>query len=270
MLQHLRKMSLIILVGVLVMAVILAGCSGEETAYDKVMDRGKLIVGTSADYPPFEFVNDAGEFDGFDMEIIKEIADRMDLDIEIRDMGFDTLIATVQQGRVDCLIASMSATPERREQVDYTDIYYSSGHGFLMKVGSDVQLSAPEEMADYKVGVQTGTSHEKWLMDNLVDEGEMSDDDVLRYEKADQGIMDVIAERIDIFIADGPVARDYAKEMPEVEVRFEYDLNPVYGGTRIMVAKGEHELRDALNDVLAELKEEGFIEALEEKWIYSD
>lgn len=227
-------------------------------------------MGTSADYPPFEFVNEDGEFDGLDMELIKEIARRMDLEVEIRDMGFDTLIAAVQQGRVDCLIASMSATPERREQVDYTDVYHSSGHGFLMKVGSGVQLMAPEDMANYKVGVQTGTTHEKWIMDNLTDAGKMPEDNVFRYEKADQGILDVAAGRIDLFIADGPVAHDYAKEMADIEVGFEYDLNPEFGGARILVAKGEHALRDALNEVLSELRDEGFLDYLQQKWIYGD
>ncbi|MBN1260846.1 MAG: transporter substrate-binding domain-containing protein, partial [Anaerolineae bacterium] len=84
----------------------------EENEWTAIQGAGKLVVGTSADYPPFEFINENDEFDGFDMALIREVGNRLGIEIEIQDIAFDGLIAALKAGQIDAIIAAMSATPE--------------------------------------------------------------------------------------------------------------------------------------------------------------
>lgn len=255
-------------IAVLLIVVLLAvsGCNSKANSMEDIKERGKLIVGTSADFPPYEFYED-GEYTGFDMELIKEIAKRMDLEVEIQDMSFDTLIATLKQGKVDVLLASMSASPERREQADFSEIYYKSLHGFVTKEGSDVHFNNAEDLKNYKVGIQTGTAHEKWVVDNLVNKDLMPEENLLRYEKAEVGMLDVANGSIDVYVVDLPVAKANVAKNKKLKIAYEYDINPVHGGIRIAVKKGQNELLNELDKYILELQEEGFIEELEEKWL---
>lgn len=259
---HRQMLRLLFCVLALALLAGVAGC-GKENDLSVIKERGTLVVGTSADYPPMEYVVD-GEFEGFDMDLIREVGERMGVKVEIQDMAFDTLIAALKQGKVDVLIAAMSATPERLEQADFSDVYHRSMHGFLVKTGSGVQLDDGPDVAAYKTGVQTGTSHEKWIM-GLVEEGLMEENNIYRYEKADIAILDVAAGRLDIFIADLPVAKAFDKKMDDVEIALEYNVNPTHGGNRIAVRKGSTELAEELNRILHELDEEGFLEQLAEE-----
>jgi len=130
---------------VLFMAAFMVTAWGSQSeVYKEIRDRGTLIVGTSADYAPWEYVDENGEFAGYDIELIREIGARMDLEVEIQDMGFDTLISAVKQGKIDVVIAAMSITEKRKEQVDFTDGYYDGAHGFIVAADSGITLTAPE------------------------------------------------------------------------------------------------------------------------------
>jgi len=259
-----RSPTTVLFVLLVVAALVTSACSGGSEVYKEIKERGTLIVGTSADYAPWEYVDEAGDFAGYDIELIREIGERMDLEVEIQDMGFDTLISALKQGKIDVVIAAMSITEKRLEQVDFTDGYYDGAHGFIVKSGSGISLSKPEELADYTVGVQTGTTHEEWIITNLVDEGEMSEDQISRYEKADQGALDVKNGRIDVFIADLPAAKGFVESMSDLEIALEYDLTPGEPQA-IAVPKGADDLCTEINKVLEELKGEGFLDGLQEK-----
>lgn len=231
-----------------------------------IQARGKLIVGTSADYPPHEYVEN-GEFVGFDMDIIKEVGKRLNLEVEIIDMGFDTLIAALKQGKIDCIISCMSASPERREQVDFTEIYWRGTHTFLIKTGSDVVLNDPLDTANYTIGVQSGTSHDMWITDNLLNAGLTTEDKIFRFEKTDMGILDLNSGRIDIFFTETPTSKAYLRNNPDLQAALEFDANPVYGGSRIGVQKGQGELLNHLNDTLLAMMDEGVVAGMEDTWL---
>lgn len=101
------KKSLIFLVLVVLTAALIAGCAGQkaESVLDKIKTSGKVVVGTSADYAPYEFVDDAGKITGFDVELMEEIAKRMGVELVWTDMPFDSLIAAVQEGKIDMSIS---------------------------------------------------------------------------------------------------------------------------------------------------------------------
>ena len=241
-------------IAVSLMAVIIlatAGCqSGDET----------LVVGTSADYEPFEYVGEDGEFTGFDIELMEEIADRMGRELEWQDIAFDGLIGALQTDKIDAIIAAMSATPEREEQVDFTDPYFIGADAIIVAEGSDISISKNEDMAGHTVGVQSGTIQEEWIAENI--EAEVS-----RYERAEQAIMDLQAGRIDV------VAMDYYAAQSFIDQGgIELALQTEFSGEHMAVAvkEGNTELREEFDQIIDELQAEGFIEDLAMKYLVEE
>jgi polar amino acid transport system substrate-binding protein len=229
-----------------------------------IEERGTLIVGTSADYPPFEAVDEAGNFVGFDIDLIREIGNRMGLDVEIKDMAFDVLIASVQEGKIDAAIAAIQYTPERDEAVDFSVPYNYIFDSFLVAAGSDIVIEQAADIAPYMVGVQTGTTHESWVLKNLVEPGLMSDDQLFRYERTEQGALDLEAGRIDVLFINADPARELAETM-DVEVALT-TRETVQGGQSIAIPSGELGMKAALDEVITQMHEEGFIKELLAKW----
>ena len=227
-------------------------------------ERGTIIVGTSADYPPYESVDEAGEFVGFDMDLIREVGTRMGLEVQISDMAFDALIAALQENKVDAVIAAMQYSPERDEQVDFSIPYHYQKDAFLVNQGSEIKMSTPMDAAGYNIGVQTGTLQEQWALDNLVAQGLLSEDQLFRYERVDQGALDVAAGRIDMLF----INADPAKELGE-KMGLELALvtsDTVVGGQSVAIPEGETGFKAELDRIITELQNEGVIEQLQVKW----
>ncbi len=222
------------------------------------------VIGTSADYPPFESVDEDGEFVGFDMDLIREIGARLDREVEIQDMDFGALIAALERGRIDAVIASMSPTPERRERVDFTDAYYQSRQGILVHPDTDVEINSLEDFMQYEFAVQTGTTMDDWAT-NRVEEGLIEDGQIRRYGDVTVAAMDLRNRRVEAFMLDLAVAYSLAADLGldvAVEVQIEEAGNP-----GILLPKGSDEELEKINAVLAELREEGFIDELIDTWL---
>jgi polar amino acid transport system substrate-binding protein len=259
--KHATKIFMIMLVA----ALVLAACAPKAPAnkLEDIKAKGKMIVGTSADYPPFEFKDAQDNFTGFDMDLIREIGKRMGVEVEIQDMAFDSLIAAIEQGKVDVVIAAMAPTEERLQKVDFSDTYHIQKNSFLAKVGSTISFTDPLEAAKYKIGIQTGTTLDDWVTKNLVDAGKMSADNVFRYERADQSILDLQAGRIDIVLTDAGPAKEYAKN-GQAQIVLTAKLFET--GENIAITKGETELKAEIDKVLQQLISEGFIDKLAAKY----
>jgi polar amino acid transport system substrate-binding protein len=241
-----RWMSILVLM--LVAIVAMAGCQPDD---------GKLVVGTSADYEPFEYIDEDGNYAGFDIELMEEVAARLDMELEWQDIAFDGLIGALQSDKIDAIIAAMSATPEREEQVDFTAPYFIGADAIIVAEDSDITINRNEDMAGYTVGVQSGTIQEEWIDSNI-------DAEVARYERAEQAIMDLLSGRIDI------VAMDYYAATSFIEQGgIELALKTEFAGEHMAVAvkEGNTELRDKIDAVIAELQAEGFIEDLALKYL---
>ncbi len=250
-------LSLILIVALVVTS--LAGCKPKpKNDLDRIMESKKIVVGTSADYPPFEFVNESGKFDGFDIKVMEEIAKRMGVTIEWQDIAFDGLIGALQAGKIDAIIAAMSATEEREKQVDFTKNYFLGGDAILVVEGSSISISKPEDMAGYKIGVQRGTVHESWVQENLPNA------QVSSYERAEQAIMDLKSGRIDV------VAMDYYASLAFIEqggIRLALKTDIAGAHMAIAVREGSTELRDKFNEIISQLQSEGVIEQLATEYL---
>jgi polar amino acid transport system substrate-binding protein len=222
-----------------------------------------MIVGTTADYPPFDYYNNDFELDGFDMALIREIGQRLGVAVEIRDMAFDGLGGALLLEQIDVAIAALSITPERQAVVDFTNVYYVGEDAILTSVEAQVVVNNVEDMGGNRVGVQRGTVYEEWVQTNLVDTGLVPTSDLLVYGDIDQAVRDLVDERVDLVVLDYLPAEAFVRQ----------------GGVKIVgrglnrqrfamaVRKGASSLQAEFNRTLVELHNEGKIAELVERYL---
>ena len=260
------KKSLIFLVLVVLTAALIAGCAGQkaESVLDKIKTSGKVVVGTSADYAPYEFVDDAGKITGFDVELMEEIAKRMGVELVWTDMPFDSLIAAVQEGKIDMSISCFNYSEERDAQVDFSDAYYTSEDAFLVTEAFTGTITDPLQVAQYKIGVQSGTVQDDWVTTELIDAGLMPESNLSRYERVDQAALDLQSGRIDVLVADSVPAKAIIQQTGGLKIIYEGLLYT--GPINIVLPEGDTALREEINKIIKELQGEGFIDALAVKY----
>lgn len=225
---------------VLIVGLSLGGCVEEEN---------KIIVGTSADFPPFEYISEDGAFVGFDVEMVTKILEDAGYTVEVKDISFDSLIPSLENGKIDVIAAAMTITDEREEQIDFSNPYYEADQSVLTKVGDNLNLNTRQDLQNYTVGAQTGTTGAAWIEENLVDNGNMNEDDFKRYETYTLAVLDLVNENIDAIVLDKPVAESYVKNQ-NVEIVMIIITEESYG---LGVKQGNTELLEKINSNLATL-----------------
>ena len=226
-----------------------AGCGSTETpaptgspdanASATPQDENVLVMGTNAEFPPFEYVTDKGivdKFSGIDVAIAKEIADSMGKTLKVENMDFDSLIIALSTGKVDFVAAGMTIKPDRQESVDFSDTYYSAKQVMIVKEGSTIQSSA--DLKDKKIGVVLGYTGDTAVTDDLGLSPE-------RYKKGADAVMDLV----NAFVEKNP-----GLAIVEDAAAFEQEEYA------IAVQKGDKELLEKINGVLKDLKDSGKIE----------
>ena len=147
----------------------LVGCSGggEKTKLEQIKDNGKLVVGTSAEFPPFEFhkvVDGKDSIKGFDIMLAEEFAKELGVKVEIKDMSFDGLIGALNADQVDIVLAGMSPTPEREKSVDFSELYYLSRNAVIVKDADIDKVKTEDDLKKLRVGVQAGSIQEEYVV----------------------------------------------------------------------------------------------------------
>lgn len=260
------KRSLFVISLLVVFSILLSACGGTSAAnhLEAIKEAGVIKVGTSADYPPFESVDANGNKVGFDIDLMTEIAKRLDVKLEWVDMPFDSLIAAVQEGKIDASISAFNYSEERDQTIDFSEAYYTSEDAFTVADGFAGTITNPEDVAAYKVGVQTGTTQDSWLTDNLVASGKLSEENLFRYDRVDQAMLDLQNGRIDVMMSDYIPAKALAEQLGGLNIVYQGVLSS--GPMNIVLPEGDAELQQAINDVIKQLQDEGFIDNLAVKY----
>ncbi|RLQ86593.1 transporter substrate-binding domain-containing protein [Planomicrobium sp. Y74] len=245
-------------IGLLTSAALLLGACGDDTSAD-TEEKKVLEMGTSAEFPPFESINAEGDFVGFDIDLAHYIADELGYELNITDMKFDGLIGALQNDRVDIVIAGMSATDSRRENVDFSTEYNHSGEMFVVPAGSDVK--SLEDLEGLTVGVQLGTIQEEGA--NKILEEENVNFELKALDDSGALIQELLSGRIEAAYMDKEVALGYL-EQQDLEA-FD-DPTTSSPGMAAAFPKGS-ELVDDVNEALAKAEESGFLKELQDKWL---
>lgn len=266
-----RKLTSLLLALMLVFAVVaLTGCGGEEPAAEEpaaeepaaeftTLTEGKIIVGSDTAYPPFENVVN-GETVGFDVDMVKAIGERIGYEVEFKTYKFDALIAGMQAGtEFDMIASAMTITDERKEAIDFSDPYINSNQSLAVAADSTIANVDGLKSGD-KVGVQSGTTGEKWAQDNLAPKGIT----VTPYDDILAAFNALSAADVTGVINDAPISQDVVKdEARKAKVVAEIETGEQYG---FAFNKENTGLRDAVNAALAEIKEDGTYVEIYKKW----
>lgn len=266
-----KKVSLLISC-VLLLSTMLVGCvkdkkvsaaveNAEIESYtiEGIKSKGKLVVGTSADYPPFEthaLKEGVDQIVGFDIELAKYIAKELGVELEIKDMDFDKLLGGLSAGMLDIVIAAMNPDPNRLEEANFTDIYYESKHLVIIHKDNAANFNSIDDLEGKVVGVQLGTTQEKFAktLDGV---------DILSLSSNPDLVMNLKSKKIDCAIMEEFVAKSFAKTNEDLMVIESISINSGSEGLAIAVKKGNYELTDRLNEIILDAKAKGLIE----KWL---
>lgn len=244
---------------VIMLLLALTACNAAPANHwEKMQKEGKIVIGTSADYPPFEYVDESGNFAGFDVDIMTEMASRLGLELEIVDMPFDSLIAAVKEGKIDVAVAAFNYSEERDQSVDFTEAYYYQENGFLVSTSFAGTIDQPEDAANYKLGVQTGAMADDWATTTLVEGGLMSAENLFRYERVDQAGLDVKNGRIDVLMADYYPLLTLDNQYDDLKIVYHGEV--AAGPMMMIIPDGDKETKAGLDAVIKAMLDDGFVD----------
>ena len=229
----------------------------EETTSSALAD-GKIVVASNVAYPPFEFAPRKGP-KGFDIDLMNEISDRMGLEVQYRDVQFDSLLRGLSSELFDAVISGMTITETRRQQVDFSDPYYNVQEALVVRAGSGIESTG--DLEEEVLGVQLGTMGQAEAGD-LLNAGDVRE--VRTFETIEEAYAALDNEAVGGVIYDLPAAQKKADESDgELELVEVIPTGEQYG---IALPK-ESPLIEPVNQALAEIKDDGTYEEIYKKWI---
>lgn len=221
---------------------------------------GKLLVGSDCDYPPYIQLTPAGDPEGFEYDLMVAVGKKMGLEVEyIAPQSFDTLIAQAAAGgKMDVAVSSFTITPERSEQIDFSDSYFEEGVDQAITVPADSAIASRADLAGKKVAAQSGTTGADWVKENL------SGSTLVPLTNITDAFAAMSAGSVDAAVNDLPTAERLIKDsFPGMKILESIATAEQYG---IVVSKDNPGLTEALNGALAAVKADGEYDAIYKKW----
>ena len=235
---------------------LLAGCGNSATTKESDSKEQKtLIVGTEPTFPPFEFTENDKDV-GFDIDLAQAVCDKLGYKMEIKNLGFDALIPALKSGQIDLIAAGMDSTPERKKQVNFTDVYFKSGYTIVVKK-DNTDITGYDNIAGKTVGAQVGSKAADYAREHGAN--------VKEFDTNSQGWLELEAGTCDAVSIDTAVAMYYLKQGGDAKLKLVGD--PITSrGVAMATSKDKPELRDKVNNALKELKADGTYAKLYKKW----
>lgn len=247
-----RLLALLAALALVLTAGFAVGCSDDDDDGDS--GGTAITVGSDIPYPPFE-QGKPPDYEGFDIDLMNEIADRAGLEVSYVDTAFDTIFTDLANGKFDAVISAATITPDRQKTVDFSDPYYEANQALVVAPGSDIASTA--DLAGATVAAQDGTTGEAYANDET-DAGSVSG-----FPQGPQVIQAVVNGQADAGILDEPVAQEALSNQGGFEIAETISTEELYG---IAFQKDDDSLQDDINSALQEIKDDGKLQELYEKW----
>ncbi|ABS23082.1 transporter substrate-binding domain-containing protein [Bacillus cytotoxicus] len=249
---------------ILILSMFSACSKGEEKEVGADKNKKVLIMGTSADYKPYEYVeaSKSDEIIGFDVDIAKYIGKELGYEVKVKDMDFGGLLASLSSGKVDFVMAGMTPTAERKENADFTDIYFVAKNMIVSK--KDSNIKSLQDLKGKKVGVQTGSIQEEKANEfkkqvDLKAEGR---------DRVPEIVQEIKAGRFDAAILEDTIAKHYLEKVKGLQ-GIEIQEAPEEVGAAIALPKNSDKTAE-FNKVIQKMKENGEMNKLVKKWFGSE
>ncbi len=218
---------------------------------ETIKSRGVLIVGTSADWPPFEYIDSKGNFAGIDMVIADRLAREIGVKLEVRDMKFGALIQALKAGQIDLILADLHHTAEREKEIDFSKGYYVAYDAAVVVLKSKAsQITSESSLVGKNIGVQQGTIQEEWAKEKLGDKA-----NIVSYDRVyPEMVMTLKRGDLDAIVVGDIIATVLATRDPELTVVLRIGS---LSGAAIGIPQGEEELKYIVNKVIEDLMSSG-------------
>ena len=227
-----------------------------ETVELDLVKEGTLVMGTNAEFPPFEYKEGTG-FAGIDVDLMRAIAEKMGLELEVEDMAFESL--TQSFGRIDVIAAGFTIDPTREATCDFSDTYFNATQTVILK--ADSTIATLEDLKGKKIGVQTGTTGDIYCTDDYGQEN------VKQFNNGPLAVAALVNGQIDCVVIDQEPAKNYVAANSGLKI-----LDTAYADEdyAIAIKKGNTELLDKVNGALKELQDDGTLQAIVDKYITAE
>ena len=222
------------------------------------VEAGKLTMATNATFPPYELTTDAGTIEGIDVDTAQAIAEKLGLELQIDDMDFDAALLSVQQGKADIAMAGITVTDERMAVMSFSDSYATGIQSVIVPEGSDI--ASVDDLAGKKIGTQRGTTGYLYCSDDF------GEDAVVAYDNGLTAVQALKNGQVDAVVIDNAPATEYVAANPGLVI---LDTSYAEEDYAIGMAKGSA-LEDAVNAALEELKADGTLQSIVDKYITAE
>ena len=223
------------------------------------VEAGKLTMATNATFPPYEMTTDAGTIEGIDVDTAQAIADKLGLELQIDDMDFDAALLSVQQGKADIAMAGITVTDERMAVMSFSDSYATGIQSVIVPEGSDI--ASVDDLAGKKIGTQRGTTGYLYCSDDF------GEDAVVAYDNGLTAVQALNNGQVDAVVIDNEPAKAYVESNPGLKI---LDTSYAEEDYAIGMAKGNTALLEAVNAALEELKADGTLQSIVDKYIKAE
>ncbi|GAA3017037.1 ABC transporter permease subunit [Tetragenococcus solitarius] len=233
----------------------------QDKRYEDIKKRGELVVGLSADYAPYEFhatVDGQDQIVGFDISIAQKIADDMGVDLHIEELGFDALLGALKTGKIDLIISGMSPTPERLQEVDFSDPYMNAQQRLVVRKEDQDKYTNIDQFEGVPVSVQKQTTQEE-LANN-----ELTGAKVTSLQKTSDVVMNLKNHKVDAAILEGPVAEAYVDENDDLALS-NLDFENGDKETAVALPKDAPRLSESINNSIQTINDEGLLEGYQKE-----
>ena len=219
----------------------------------------KLIIGTDATYPPFEYVDDKGQISGVDVEVGREIGKALGREVEFRNINFDGLITALRTGSIDLVISSLSINAERKQSIDFSEPYVKTGLSVLVSTNSTIQTADDLKAPGRKIVVRLGTTGESWAREYL------KDAKIIALDADVSCVMEVVNASVDAWIYDQvSIMNHHAKHPGKTRAILAPLREEVWA---VGLKKGNDELKTKVNEVIARMRSDGSFGKLAERYM---
>ena len=238
--------------------------SDTASAEVTTVEPGKLIMSTNAAFPPYEMTADDGSFEGIDVEIAGAIAEKLGLELQIDDMDFDAALLAAQTGKSDMVMAGVTVTEDRQTVMDFSDSYAAGIQVVIVPEDSDI--ASIDDMTGKMIGVQRGTTGDQYCSAS-VEDGGFGEENVTRYDNGLTAVQALNNSQVDCVVIDNAPAQEFVKNNAGLTI---LDTEYAVEDYAIGLNKGNTQLLDAINTAIAELKADGTIQSILDKYISAE
>lgn len=239
-----------------------ASSASSSAATFTTVEAGKLHMATNAAFPPYEMVKDDGSYEGIDVEIATAIAQKLGLELVVDDMDFTSVITAVQTGKEDIAMAGLTVTDERKQNVDFTDSYATGVQVVIVPQNSDIK-TVDDLANDKMIGTQEGTTGYIYCSADPKDGG-YGEDHVIAYTNGATAVQALLAGSVDAVVIDSAPAKAYVEANPTLKI---LDTEFTREDYAIGVSKDNAALLSAVNGALQQLKSDGTVQSIIDKYI---